>query len=56
MENLLDDATEVWLKLELFRKTDTFKVSGALSSIAVLTRMLSGAVQRGSDHCRKLRG
>lgn len=31
-----DDATEVWLKLELFQKTGTFKVRGALNSIAAL--------------------
>lgn len=33
---LLDEETEVWLKLELFQKTGTFKVRGALNSVAVL--------------------
>ena len=32
-----DDATEVWLKLELFQKTGTFKVRGALNSIDALS-------------------
>jgi hypothetical protein len=30
------DETEVWLKLELFQKTGTFKVRGALNSMAAL--------------------
>lgn len=34
VDAVLDEATEVWLKLELFQKTGTFKVRGALNSIA----------------------
>jgi len=34
--NLFDDNTEVWLKLELFQTTGTFKVRGALNSIDAL--------------------
>ena len=33
---VFDDTTEVWLKLELFQKTGTFKVRGALNSIDAL--------------------
>jgi threonine dehydratase len=33
---LLDEDTEVWLKLELFQKTGTFKVRGALNSVAAM--------------------
>jgi threonine dehydratase len=33
----LDDDTEVWLKLELFQKTGTFKVRGALNSVEMLS-------------------
>jgi threonine dehydratase len=36
VKNSLGNATEVWLKLELFQKTGTFKVRGALNSIAAL--------------------
>lgn len=36
VEQCLDDATEVWLKLELFQKTGTFKLRGALNCIAAL--------------------
>lgn len=32
----LGEPTEVWLKLELFQKTGTFKVRGALNSVAAL--------------------
>ncbi len=41
---LLDDHTEVWLKLELFQKTGTFKVRGALNSVAAMD---NPARQRG---------
>jgi threonine dehydratase len=40
----LDGQTEVWLKLELFQKTGTFKVRGALNSIDALD---NEARQRG---------
>ena len=33
---LLDEDTTVWLKLELFQKTGTFKVRGALNSVAAM--------------------
>jgi threonine dehydratase len=36
VDAVLDDATEVWLKLELFQRTGTFKVRGALNSIGML--------------------
>lgn len=36
------DETEVWLKLELFQKTGTFKVRGALNSIAALDEAARG--------------
>lgn len=44
VEALLGGATEVWLKLELFQKTGTFKLRGALNSVAML------------DHDAKKRG
>lgn len=37
LEQALDERTEVWLKLELFQKTGTFKVRGALNSVASLS-------------------
>jgi threonine dehydratase len=37
VDAVLDDDTEVWLKLELFQKTGTFKVRGALNSVAMLS-------------------
>ncbi len=37
IKDMFDDATEVWLKLELFQKTGTFKVRGALNSVAALS-------------------
>jgi threonine dehydratase len=36
IETSLDAATEVWLKLELFQKTGTFKLRGALNCIEAL--------------------
>lgn len=36
VETALDSATEVWLKLELFQKTGTFKLRGALNCIEAL--------------------
>jgi len=44
INEVLDEATEVWLKLELFQKTGTFKVRGALNSVAALDQQ---ARQRG---------
>lgn len=42
--DMLDDGAEVWLKLELFQKTGTFKVRGAINSIDALSTQ---ARQRG---------
>lgn len=36
VDEVLGEPTEVWLKLELFQKTGTFKVRGALNSVAAL--------------------
>ena len=36
VERALSPATEVWLKLELFQRTGTFKLRGALNSIGTL--------------------
>jgi threonine dehydratase len=35
--DVLDDDTEVWLKLELFQQTGTFKVRGALNSVDAMS-------------------
>ncbi|WKB53107.1 threonine ammonia-lyase [Eleftheria terrae] len=40
----LQPSTEVWLKLELFQRTGTFKLRGALNTIATLD---AAALQRG---------
>lgn len=37
LDQVLDERSEVWLKLELFQKTGTFKVRGALNSVASLS-------------------
>lgn len=42
--DMLDERAEVWLKLELFQKTGTFKVRGAVNSIDALSTQ---ARQRG---------
>jgi threonine dehydratase len=44
VETSLDSATEVWLKLELFQRTGTFKLRGALNCIEALD---AAARQRG---------
>ncbi|WP_420475541.1 threonine ammonia-lyase [Noviherbaspirillum sp. ST9] len=44
VKEIFGDGTEVWLKLELFQKTGTFKVRGALNSIEALD---DDARQRG---------
>lgn len=36
VKEIFGDGTEVWLKLELFQKTGTFKVRGALNSVEAL--------------------
>ena len=44
IERALDPSTEVWLKLELFQRTGTFKLRGALNSIGA---MAPAAMARG---------
>lgn len=44
VERALDPATEVWLKLELFQRTGTFKLRGALNNIAAMD---AAALSRG---------
>ncbi len=43
-ERFGDDGTEVWLKLELFQRTGSFKLRGALNCVAALD---AAALQRG---------
>lgn len=45
VEEALSPASEVWLKLELFQKTGTFKLRGALNCIAALDE---AALRRGA--------
>lgn len=44
VERALAPSTEVWLKLELFQRTGTFKLRGALNSIGAMD---AGAMARG---------
>ncbi|RQP25574.1 threonine ammonia-lyase [Piscinibacter terrae] len=48
VEQALHPSTEVWLKLELFQRTGTFKLRGALNNVASLD---AAALKRGVVAC-----